>query len=85
MTGLNKLKCRTNRDLLYRAVSFGQGETDEDAYLSFPETIEFIGFKDEELPVVGESNVADNTLDLKTTWISSSNVIEAMLVNGLGS
>ena len=85
MTGLNKLKCRTNSDLLYGAVSFGQGETDEDAYLSFPETIEFIGFKDEELPVVGESNVADNTLDLKTTWISSSNVIEAMLVNGLES
>ena len=83
MTGLNKLKCRTNSDLLYGAVSFGQGETDEDTYLSFPETIEFIGFKDEELPVVGESNVADNTLDLKTTWVSSSNVIEAMLVNGL--
>ena len=54
MTGLNKLKCRTNSDLLY-GPSFGQGETDEDAYLSFPETIEFIGFKDEELPVVGES------------------------------
>ncbi len=80
---IDGLKCRTNSDLLYGKVSFGQGETDSSSYLSFPEEIEFIGFKDEELPVVGESNVADNTLDLKTTWISSSNVIEALLVNGL--
>jgi len=80
---IDGLKCRTNSDLLYGKVSFGQGETDSSSYLSFPEEIEFIGFKDEELPVVGESNVADNTLDLKTTWISSSNVIEALLINGL--
>lgn len=77
------LKCRTNSDLLYGKVAFGQGEVDSSSYLSFPEDIEFIGFKDEELPVVGESNVADNTLDLKTTWVSSSNVIEALLINGL--
>ncbi len=80
---IDGLKCRTNSDLLYGKVSFGQGETDTSSYLSFPEEIEFIGFKDEDLPVVGESNVADNTLDLKTTWISSSNVIEALLINGL--
>lgn len=82
-TNVGSLKCRTNSDLLYGKVSFGQGEVDESIYLSFPETIEFIGFADEEFSIAGESNVANNSLDLKTSWIASSNVIEAMLVNGL--
>lgn len=73
---INQIKTRSNIDKLYAKVVFGQGQLNEDPLTgSFPETIDFRGFNSEEFPIQYECNI-DKALDLKTDWITSSNVIE---------
>lgn len=81
---VDTIKTKINSALFYAKVSFGQGEMLEEQGTNFPETIDFVGWKDEEFQLLGESNL-DATLDLRTTWVTSSNVIEYLLFNGTAS
>lgn len=79
---VDELKIKTLTDYLYSKVMFGQGETDDGAAWSFPEQIPYIGFRTEEFQTVLLSPV-DKALDLTTNFISSSNVIERLIIDGL--
>ena len=79
---VNTIKTKINYALFYAKVKFGQGQMFEEAGTNFPETIDFIGWKDEEFQLLGESNI-DTTLDLTTSWLTSSNNIEQLLTNGV--
>ena len=81
---VDTIKTKINSALFYAKVQFGQGEMLEEQGTNFPETIDFVGWKDEEFQLLGESNL-DATLDLRTTWVTSSNVIEYLLFNGTAS
>jgi len=81
-TEVDELKLSTLTQYLYSRIIFGQGETDDSASLSFPEQITFVGFKSEEFQTVLEAP-RDVALDLTCKWISSSNVIERLIVDGL--
>lgn len=79
---INTIKTKINSTLFYAKVKFGQGQMFEERGTNFPETIDFIGWKDEEFQLLGESNW-DSTLDLTTSWLTSSNNIEHLLINGV--
>ena len=79
---INKIKTKINSALFYAKVKFGQGQMFEEQGTNFPETIDFIGWKDEEFQLLGESNI-DVTLDLTTSWLTSSNNIEQLIINGV--
>lgn len=81
-TEVDELKFKTFTQYLYSRVLFGQGETDESAAWSYPEQITFIGFRTEEFQTVLNAPF-DQALDLRTNWITSSNVIERLIVDGL--
>lgn len=74
-----ELKLSTVRDKLFAKVKVGSGTTNEDG--SFPEDITLYGFKEEEFPVLGTSNI-DSFLDLIQAWIVSSNCIEFAAESG---
>ena len=61
-------------DKLYAIIKFGS-PTDSSFTLDFPEAIDFYGFKEEEFHVLGTCNL-DQTLDLSSEWVVSSNVIQ---------
>lgn len=72
---------KTKTEQLYTYVNFGSDKiiTQEDyPALSFPDEINFLGFKDEKLHLSGQCNT-DVTLDLKGSFVRSSNVIEDLL------
>lgn len=62
---------------LYAKILFGSDEVNFDSSFPFPEDITFFGFKQEEIPVAGIGNI-DTALDLRTSWIVSSNVIQLL-------
>lgn len=80
---LNEIKTKINNLLFYAKVQFGQGEDLYDSGTHFP-SLAFLGSRNEEFQVAYESNI-DTTLNLKTGWTHSPNVIEYLLVNGTAS
>lgn len=62
---------------LYAKIMFGSDQTNPDSSFPFPEDITFFGFKQEEIPVAGIGNI-DTALDLRTSWIISSNMIQLL-------
>ena len=81
-TDVAALNIKTLTDYLFSKVKFGQGETDNGAAWQFPEDTPFNGFQSEEFPIT-LNNPFDKTLDISCNWISSSNVIEKMIIDGL--
>lgn len=77
---VEKLKRKTALEYLYAKVILGSAGTTDETFLSFPETIRFVGFMDEEYIIVQDCNT-DRELDLKNSWILSSNTIEDLLTN----
>ncbi|REJ84539.1 MAG: hypothetical protein DWQ44_08935 [Bacteroidetes bacterium] len=71
---IKNIKMKVDASLLYAYINAGSNDTDDNSALEFPEQIRFVGFRDEQLPVVGQCNT-DNSLDLKSNWVISSNVI----------
>lgn len=65
---------------LYTSVKVGTSITDDTNTLSFPEDINYFGFKSEEVYIVGDCNI-DNTLDLTGNFARSSNIIERQLID----
>lgn len=70
----------TDTNKLYSKVIFGSSNVLNKIGLSFPEDINFVGFKKEEYIITYKANL-DKALDLSCEWISSSNVIEDVLLN----
>lgn len=69
-------------DRLYAKVRVGSSTVADEVYLQFPEGIRFLGFKEEEYTLLGQGNL-DAELDITTSFVKSSNVIEEALVNGV--
>lgn len=69
-----------NQDKLYSKVMVGSTNVDDTIAYTFPEDIDYFGFKSESVFVQGECNI-DNELDLVGEWVRSSNVIEKQLSN----
>lgn len=68
---------------LYSQVHLGSSTFDEASPTvgQFPEAIDFLGFKDETFHLIGTCNI-DKTLELSSSWIISSNIIEDVFING---
>lgn len=81
LSNVEKLKRKTASDLLYAKLVTGSEGTTDETFLSFPETIRFLGFNAEEYAIVQDCNT-DRELNTKNDWILSSNTIEDLLVNG---
>lgn len=67
-------------DKLYALVKFGS-PTDDTNSLDFPEDIDYFGFKTEEFHLLTTCNL-DQTLDLSSDWVVSSNVIQQVAQTG---
>lgn len=65
---------------LYSSVTVGSSNVDDTFTGTFPELIDFFGFKSEQLFLTGECNI-DNDLQLTGDFIRSSNLIERQLLN----
>jgi len=72
---IDKIKTSVDNSMLYALVNLGSSTTDTNVALAFPEDIDYFGFKDESFHTTGTCNI-DRTLDLKSNWIISSNVIQ---------
>lgn len=68
------------QDKLYSKVMVGSTNVDDTIAYTFPEDIDYFGFKSESVFIQGECNI-DNELDLVGDWVRSSNVIEKQLSN----
>ncbi len=75
LENITGLKLTTDREKLYAKMRVGSTTTLDDPSLGFPEDITLFGFKDEEFPLLGTSNI-DASLDIVEDWIVSSNCIE---------
>lgn len=82
---IDRIKRKAASERLYAKIVTGSEITEnEPTFLSFPEKIRFVGFNDEEYIITQNCN-NDRTLDLRNSWIISSNVIEDLVVNGAGT
>lgn len=77
-TNLPNLKTEIASEYIYSKAKFGGPVLDIPA-ASFPETIRFVGFNSEEFAITGKCP-EDNTLDLSYEYVSSSNIIEQILI-----
>ena len=75
ITDIYEIKTSCDKNKLYSKVKVGSSDTDDTVTLSFPEDINYFGFKTEELFLRTECNT-NQELDLTGDWIVSSNVIE---------
>lgn len=76
--------CQMDTSQLYSQVHLGSSITDDTIPPTgeFPESIAFVGFKDETYHIIGQCNV-DRTLELNSSWIISSNIIQLIFVRGV--
>lgn len=81
VNNINSIITRISVDDIFSKLKLGTTETKESlGALNFPETINYIGFKEEEYLILGKCNI-DRELDLTGEFITSSNVIEEILIN----
>ena len=73
-----EINTSVNTAKLYTSIQLGSSLTDDTFSLSFPEDINYFGFKQEEIYIIGECNV-DNSLDIVGNFCRSSNTIERQL------
>lgn len=76
---IDEIKTSIATDRLYNIIRLGSQDTLDVVSLAFPEDIDFLGFKEEEFNTIGDCT-EDNTLDLVSEWIISSNRIEDAVV-----
>lgn len=77
---LRDIKRGVDNEYLYSTIGLGSDDTVDAVSLSFAENGRWFGFLDEQFYLLGKTNI-DRTLDLKSRWILSSNVIEDILMN----
>lgn len=78
VNNLYSLKTRTDISRIFSAIKFDSGLLEFGSAYSFPEDINFVGFKNESYHTVGSCNI-DHVLDLSGTWVTSSNAIQEAL------
>jgi hypothetical protein len=87
LTNPSNVKITTDISLLYAKIVIGSDKTEQvDSCLTggtanFPENADFVGFKQEEFPLLTECNI-DTELNLVSSWIISSNVIQKAIFAG---
>jgi len=77
-TDIDAITTKYDVQRLYSNIKVGSKTVNTSTFLSFPENINFVGFKEEDFFTVGECSI-NNTLDLVSDWIISSNCIEDAL------
>jgi hypothetical protein len=77
-TDIDAITTKFDVQRLYSNIKVGSKTLNSGAGLDFPELINFVGFKEEDFFTVGECSI-NNTLDLVSDWLISSNVIQFAL------
>ena len=77
-TDIDSITTKFDVQRLYSAIKVGSKTLNTGVWLDFPENINFVGFKEEEFFTVGECSI-NNTLDLVSDWVISSNCIQDAL------
>lgn len=86
LTNPSNVKISTDISKLYAKVKIGSDKIEpfQDCTsgnpATFPENTDFVGFREEEFPLLTQCNT-DTTLDLVSSWVISSNVIQHILTN----
>ena len=75
-TNIDEIITSYDNEKLYAIIKFGS-PTDT-ITIDFPESIDFFGFKTEEFHVLGNCNL-DQSLDLSSDWVVSSNIIQQVV------
>ncbi len=79
----NEIKRKVDTSRLYASISAGSEKTDDSSgAVQYPETTRWETFRKEQYPSLGQCNV-DTELDLVSSFIISSNVIEQIVVNNI--
>lgn len=74
---------RVDAGRLYASIKAGSEKTDDSSgAVQYPETTRWLTFRSEQYPSLGQCNI-DSELDLVSSYIISSNVIEQIVVNNL--
>lgn len=74
----DEIETYISRPDIYSSVKFGCGGLIDAVAYNFPETINFVGWNEEQFHTIGTCNV-DNTLDLSGEFTCSSNAIQEAL------
>lgn len=86
LTNPSGVKITTDISKLYANVKIGSTkiEPTQDCTMQnpalFPENVDFVGFREEEFPLLTQCNT-DSTLNLVSSWVISSNVIQHILTD----
>lgn len=86
LTNPSNVKISTDISKLYAKVKVGSEKVEpfQDCTQGnpalFPENVDFVGFREEEFPLLTQCNT-DTTLDLVSSWVISSNVIQHILTD----
>lgn len=80
LTDVNEIIIKTKNQEIYSQIQLGSDDTDKAVELHFPDDISYEGFKDEKFFLLGQCNDLDNILNLKSTWIIASNIIEKLVM-----
>lgn len=79
---IDDIKTRFDQNRIFSKLHLGSSTTlNGTLFNSFPEDIDWFGFKDESFIVQTKCNV-DNELDLSAEWVVSSNVIQSCVETG---
>lgn len=76
---IDEITTKISTDRIYGILKIGSTITNDALSLSFPEGIDWLGFKEEQYNLLGECG-EDKTLDLVGEYVVSSNVIEDTVV-----
>lgn len=87
LTNPVNVEISTDVSQLYAKVIIGSSKTfatdscSNGGYANFPENVNYVGFKEEEFPLLTECNI-DTELNLVSSWVISSNVIQEIIFAG---
>ena len=81
---INELKTSTAVDYLYNRIDIGNTSWSSNPSLSYPDGIDWLGFKEEQYTVLGVCNL-DRSLDLTRDWIVDTNAIQDEVVEVSGA
>lgn len=79
--GIDEILEKIAEDELYATVRIGSNTTLDSGATSFPEDITAVGYKNEQLLILGECNL-ESELNLVSDWIIDHNIIEDCFING---
>jgi hypothetical protein len=72
---IDELKTSTDSELLFSKLSIGGNKWDENPNLSFPSSIEWLGYRSEQYNIIGNCNI-DTEIDLTRDFVVDTNAIQ---------